>query len=484
MEYRRCKKSPVLLLLFSSALCKVSAVAVLSFFVNFRRDIMPHMRKVPVLVRVFIILIILTGLAAAAYSLPPVHERLAWRVDSFISSIKYRLNPPEQVVFVPQQTQSPLDRMVTATLQALTASAPAITSTPTPTPVTGEATLVINSPTPVTPTPTPTPLPALVDLQGITQEFQKWNNCGPATLAMALTYWGWEGDQRTTAPFLKPNDRDKNVMPYEMADYVTSQAGLSAIVRSGGDQDTLRRLLAAGFPIVVEKGLYISSEGWMGHYQVLSGYDDAKARFTAQDSYTGPGKNVRVPYADMENFWQDFNNVFLVIYPSDREDEVVALLGPLADEVSAFTIAAAQASEQITLLSGRDLFFAWYNRGTSLAALQDYAGAAAAYDQAFSVYAGLGEKERPWRNIWYQTGPYFAYYYTGRYYDVIDLATKTLQFLSSEPTLEESWVWRARAKAALGDTAGAISDLRRSLEYHPNFAPSLQELQLLGASVE
>jgi tetratricopeptide (TPR) repeat protein len=301
---------------------------------------------------------------------------------------------------------------------------------------------------------------------------------------MALTYWGWEGDQRDTAPYLKPNTRDKNVMPYEMVDYVAANTGLKALVRSGGDLDTLRRLLAGGFPVIVEKGLYISSEGWMGHYQVVSGYEDEKSRFIAQDSYTGPGKNVRVPYADMENFWQDFNNIFVVIYPAEREGEVLTLLGPLADEAAAFSIAAARASDQTLTLEGRDLFFAWYDRGTSLAALQDYAGAAVAFDEAFTIYSSLTEKERPWRNIWYQTGPYFAYYYTGRYYDVIDLADKTLQFLSSEPTLEESWVWRARAKAALGDTAGAVYDLRRSLEYHPYFAPSLYELQALGATVE
>ncbi len=404
-------------------------------------------------------------------------------MDSFVSSIKYRLNPPEEVVFVPQKTQLSLEGMVAATLQALTA---AVTPTPTQTStLSAPAAEITTTPFPTaSPTPTPTPLPASVALEGITQEFQKWNNCGPATLAMALTYWGWEGDQRDTAPFLKPNDRDKNVMPYEMADYVTANTGLKALVRSGGDLDTLRRLLAGGFPVVVEKGLYISSEGWMGHYQVVSGYEDAKARFIAQDSYTGPGKNVRVPYADMENFWQDFNDIFVVIYPPERETEVLALLGPLADETGAFSVAAARASDQTLTLQGRDLFFAWYDRGTSLSALQDYAGAAVAFDEAFSIYSGLTEKERPWRNIWYQTGPYFAYYYTGRYYDVIDLATKTLQYLSSEPTLEESWVWRARAKAALGDTAGAVEDLRRSLEYHPNFAPSLQALQALGASVE
>ena len=52
----------------------------------------------------------------------------------------------------------------------------------------------------------------------------------------------------------------------------------------------------------------------------------------------------------------------------------------------------------------------------------------------------------PFRMMWYQTGPYFAYYYAGRYQDVINLANvnKTI----AQPTLEESLYWRGMAEAA------------------------------------
>jgi tetratricopeptide (TPR) repeat protein len=81
--------------------------------------------------------------------------------------------------------------------------------------------------------------------------------------------------------------------------------------------------------------------------------------------------------------------------------------------------------------------------------------------------------------IWYQTGPYFAYYYSGRYQDVIELATTTLDAMS-EPILEESYYWRAMAKIALGETEAAIKDLRESLKHHPDFIPSLELLRQLG----
>ena len=83
--------------------------------------------------------------------------------------------------------------------------------------------------------------------------------------------------------------------------------------------------------------------------------------------------------------------------------------------------------------------------------------------------------------MWYQTAPYWAYFYTGRYYDVINLATTTLDAMS-EPVLEESYYWRGLAREALGDQTGAIDDLQRSLEVHPGYEPSLFQLERLGVN--
>jgi tetratricopeptide (TPR) repeat protein len=412
----------------------------------------------------------LFALVAVVYNLPFVQDRVGWRVSELRARIKYALSPPEEAVFTPDPT---LQAMVRTTLSALTPTA-TLTSTPGPT-----------QPPTVTPTPTvvPTPLPASVQLRGVRHEYQKWNNCGPATLSMALSFWGWQGDQRDTAAYLKPNPRDKNVMPYEMAGYVEDETDLNAIVRVGGDLDLIKRFVAAGIPVVVEKGFEGAGfDGWMGHYEVITGYDDARQRFTAQDSYIMP--DLPVAYADLLAYWRAFNYLYLVVYPADRQTEVMSLLGPEADEAANNQAAAQRASDEVFASSGRDQFFAWFNRGTNLVRLQDYAGAAQAFDEAYALDAQLAvtdPEHRPWRMLWYQTGPYFAYFFAGRYGDVINLATQTL-VNASEPTLEESWYWRARARAAIGDTAGAVEDLRTSLGYHEGFAPSLELLQALDAA--
>ena len=115
--------------------------------------------------------------------------------------------------------------------------------------------------------------------------------------------------------------------------------------------------------------------------------------------------------------------------------------------------------------------------------LQRYGEAALAYDYAFSLYAGLGDDDtqRPYRIMWYQTGPYWAYFYSGRYQDVINLADTTLYETINEPTLEESLYWRAMAEYALGQTEAAIEDMRRTVYLNKNFSPGWARLQEWGA---
>lgn len=414
-------------------------------------------------------------LTVLLYNLPPVNDRLAWRVDEVVLKIKYQLNPPQEVVFEPQEgneTALPSAAIPSPTpgptyTQAPAAAGPTETALPSPT-----ATI------------TPTPLPEKVSLQGVRYDDQhgRFNYCAPANLSMALSYWGWDGNKDVLGPVVKPDPKDKNVMPYEMASYVEDQTDLDVVVRVAGDIDTIKRFVAAGYPVLVEKGTYLRDltgvVSWMGHYQVVTGYDDATETFTTQDSYVGPEHSV--PYEEMIKNWRAFNNTYLIIFPREEEAQVLALLGQDVDKTVNYQRAAQLASDEIFALQGNDQFFAWYNRGTNLMNLQDYAGAAEAYDNAFAVYAGLPQDDRPWRMLWYQTGPYFAYFYSQRYWDVLNLADTTLNAMQSDKNLEESYFWRAKAKAALGDTAGAIDDFRSSLKYHPGFGPVLYELELMG----
>jgi len=408
--------------------------------------------------------------------IPSSRESITWRVDQTLIRLRSLVSPPQDVSFNPKPTGNfSLDATLTAL--APTAGFP-ITSNPSQTP----------APT-IVPTQTLTPLPENASIMGgkYFSQHNFFNYCAPANLAMAMSYWGWDGDIQDVGLGLKPNDKDKNVMPYEMEEYARLQ-GLGAITRVGGDMDTIRRFVAAGFPVLLEKGVFFrdlqGSLSWMGHYQVVTGYDDARKKVTAQDSFIKP--NYEQSYESLLIEWKGFNHTYTILYPPEKEQEVQDLLGEDADEIQNYKNTYLKTSELVYQETGMDQFFDWYNIGTNLVRLQDYNGAAQAYDQAFVVYNNLPKElnKRPYRILWYQTGPYFAYFYTGRYWDVINYATENSIKLvrDNEPALEESFYWRGMARQALGDLQGAIEDQRQALIYHAGFEPSLQALQSLGVN--
>jgi len=418
------------------------------------------------------------------YQLPPIKSRLEYRLILWNAQIKHWLFPPEEQIFLPQ---IPLDEttpdptqvaeiamMVSATLQALI---PTETSSPTP----GPTLPPTNTPTPTftsTPTLTPTPIPTSLQLSGIRHEYEQWNNCGPATLGMQLSYWGWKGDQRDTAAFLKPNPRDKNVSPYELVAYVETQTDFRALVRAGGNLILLKSLIAAGFPVIVEKTLGVpGTDGWIGHYALVSGYNDDTQRFVTQDSYIMA--DFPVSYDDLLNHWNSFNYTLIVVYSVDQEINLFNALGKYKDASESYLIAAEKAREEINNQIGLPLFFAWFNLGTSLTSLDDFTGAAQAYDQAFLIYASLNPDLRPWRMVWYQHGPYQAYYENQRYQDIINLANTTLVAMG-EQTVEETFYWRGLAYAALGNLPSAKDDLEQAVSLNINYQAAQDALAILN----
>jgi tetratricopeptide (TPR) repeat protein len=241
--------------------------------------------------------------------------------------------------------------------------------------------------------------------------------------------------------------------------------------------ETLKRFLANGYPVVVEKGFNCEKgencSGWFGHYSTFTGYDDDQGVFILQDSYRGP--NLKMKYADVMENWRAFNYLYVVLFPAGAEHDakVQQLLGPALDVTQNYRDALARAQQETTTTTGQANSFAWFNIGTNLHSLKDYMGAAAAYDQARQV--GL-----PYRMLWYQFGPYLSYYYGGHYQDVVDLATFAIDSVTTVPGLEEAYYWRGLSQIALGDPTAAAEDFRTALQRHPGYKPAIEGLQQLG----
>ncbi len=303
-------------------------------------------------------------------------------------------------------------------------------------------------------------LPSSARIYGILHQQQTWNNCGPATITMAMSYYGWQADQSAAGSALKPNREDKNVSPHELAAYVEEASDLKAISRMGGTLDLLKRLVANGFPVVIETGAMFEAYDWIGHYRALVAYDDAYQRFYFFDSFLGVGEGaqgVATSYAEVDKDWQAFNRAFIVVYEPQREGLLRSIMDSHWDAQDAaqlaFDVAQAEARQDPSDA------FAWFNMGTSLVALQRYQEAAAAFDQS----RRLGP---PWRMMWYQFGAFEAYYQLGRYDDVLSLVKVNL---NNAEEIEETYYWQGLVLQAQDKPEQAASSFRRALAYNPNY---------------
>ena len=309
---------------------------------------------------------------------------------------------------------------------------------PTPRPVTPEPVIPTVTPKPTTtglptstPTSTPEPLPAQVSLTPPPYELQDMNNCGPATLSMALHVYNWNGDQFDISNVIKPERDDRNVNPEEMVYWVRNYAGwLRAEYRVNGNIPLLKRLLAAGYPVIIEETFtfeepyWPNDDLWAAHYLLLTGYDDAARTFTGQDSFHGA--NQTVGYDELEESWKPFNYVYMLIYLPDEEGELRTILG--TDWDSNTNRQNALNASQAEAASHPNDTYAWFNYGSNLVYFENYSEAARAFDSARNI--GL-----PQRMMRYQFSPFLAYFHADR---IEDLLTLTSYALDRTPNSEEA----------------------------------------------
>ena len=261
----------------------------------------------------------------------------------------------------------------------------------------------------------------------------------------------------------------------ELVAYVRTRVGwLNALFRVGGTVEQLKRLLAAGFPVMIEVGLEVerrawyNDDRWAGHYLLLTGYDDARGVFIVQDPLYG--LNQEYTYEEIDARWKPFNRVFLLVYPPQKEPALKAALGPYWDMEESRRLALEQARREIE--ANPEDAFAWFNLGTNLVYFEDWYEAARAYDRAREL--GL-----PQRMLRYQFGPFFAYFHSWRLEDLQALVEYALKIT---PQSEEAWVWKGWLHFRLGENDKSLRAFCRAYVLNPTFPDARYGLQYLGAT--
>jgi len=378
-------------------------------------------------------------LGALLLQIPSIKGRVVWRYEVWSTYLRNVIAPVG-----PVPTPIP--------------STPFASSTAPPPTVTSPATLI--------PTATRRALPLRASLKSPLYERQGINNCGPATLAMTLRMYGWEGTQDDIGRIIKPIDRDRNVNPEELRYYVLNEAGwLRAEYRVAGDIQLLKHLLVANYPVIIEAATTIDPQDasgpaddlWAAHYLLVTGFDDTTMMITAQDPLRGPDK--KLPYNVLLADWKPFNYLYMVLYFPEDEAEVGSIIGdawdPDVSRQAALAIAQAATSEE-----PRDAF-AWFNLGSALVYFERYQEAAQAFDTAFTI--GL-----PQRMTRYQFWPFAAYYNADHIDYLLELTESTYKVINGQYS-EEALLWHGYGLLRKGDLEGAAADWNKALKVHPRY---------------
>ncbi len=305
--------------------------------------------------------------------------------------------------------------------------------------------------------PTLPPLPEKKVLVNDYHIFQTFNNCGPASLSMALSYHGINESQQTLGQAIRPyqiaggDNDDKSVTMDELADKAR-EYGLLTYHRPNGDITLLKQFISHDIPVVTRTWLHVHED--IGHYRIVKGYDETTQEIIQDDSFEN--KNLRYSYADFLSMWSKYSYEYLVLVPKDKQQLAESILGENVDFRTAWLHALANA--QAESATHPDDMYAQFN--VSVAA--HYAG-----DNKLSVatYEKVADK-LPFRTLWYQIEPIQAYYELGEYDKVFAITDKVLN--NQNRAFSELYLIRGNIYKKQGKLAEAKQEYENAVKYNSN----------------
>ena len=319
------------------------------------------------------------------------------------------------------------------------------------------------------------PPSAMLDVERINFVNQGFNQSGLAILGMGLSYYNSSWSLDPIAAEMQHYVEDPNISPQELVDFTNTTAEeADAIIRVGGDLDVLHRLIASGYPVLVETGIDVETDDWLGHYRLVVGYDEES--IIVYDSNYGRPDSPSVSLSNeqfLEEWWQ-FSNVFIVLYPPNEYDSVVTLLGYLQTESEAYRQLIMSAQEH-SLSNANDLW-SLFNLGDAFTVLGEYEIAAGYFRTA---YGSLGLPERL---TWYRHSPFEAFYQVEDYEALDELVSSNL---ATRNSIEEFHYYQGLLYlVAQDDKDAAIEEFNLALDLRASYDAAQDALNQLEANEE
>jgi len=215
---------------------------------------------------------------------------------------------------------APFDRvpaLIAPTSQAAPAAAVVVSAPQTDT--------AVEAATVAAPGSEPKAAPASAVIEEMNHVWQSLNNCGPASVVMALSSFGVDVSQETARLPLRGPNILSGMGPQKVDGWVNENFGLRSVWRNNGTNDLLRRLVANGFAPMVTQWMQDPRVSRIAHWRVVRGYDDTAGTFYVNDPMLG--RMVPLSYQWFQNNWQPFSYRYMVIYDPKDEALLKAIVG-------------------------------------------------------------------------------------------------------------------------------------------------------------
>lgn len=309
------------------------------------------------------------------------------------------------------------------------------------------------------------PLESKKILENSYHVFQSFNNCGPAALSMALSYYGINKSQQELGQELRPyqnpggDNDDKSVTLEELANK-GQELGFIPYHRPNGNTQLLKQFINNDIPVITRTWLKDNED--IGHYRVVKGFDNTTDELIQDDSLQG--KNLRYSFADFNTIWNKFNNEYLVLVPQEKQAVAEAILKEDIDTLTAWKKAVKSSEEKLKTNPNDaterfNLSVALYNTG-------DYKRSAEEFEKV--------ENQLPFRTMWYQIEPIKAYYELGNYNRVFEITNKILN--NHNRAFSELYVIKGNIYKNQGNIEAAKREYEQAVLYNSNLKSAQEAL--------
>lgn len=321
-----------------------------------------------------------------------------------------------------------------------------------------EEVVAITEPNVQTPYPTPTiNVPTSKLLNNDYQIFQSFNNCGPASLSMALSYYNIHKSQEELGQLLRPyqipggDNDDKSVTLDELASQAET-LGLVAYHRPNGNIELLQKFISSGIPVITRTWLHPNED--IGHYRVIKGYDQIAQEIIQDDSFEG--HNLHYSDQIFNSMWQKYNYEYLVIVPQDKQMLAEQIIAENTDPKVAWQNAVKLSQQALekdpdSIYDRFNLSVAYHNIGE--------------YQKSVEEYQKVADK-LPFRTLWYQLEPVDSFYQIGDYQSVFQITDKILN--NQNRAYSEAYLLRGQSYLKQNQPSLAKTEFEKALLYNKN----------------